>query len=120
MNIEELIDLYKKMYELTLPECKKCRVPLSCCSPEYCDMAEGYAKEEWGVELKPLENRSLKFLDDDGCIVPPHLRPMCTMHTCGIGGMGTSGNIKWDQEYWKLRDKINELEYERNDVENGE
>lgn len=48
---DQLVVLYKEMAELTLPECKNsCRVPLSCCSPEYCDMAQMGAADEAGSE----------------------------------------------------------------------
>ena len=36
------------MADLTLPECLSCLVPLSCCAPEYCELAEARAGHgEW-------------------------------------------------------------------------
>ena len=67
----KLIDLFQQMYELTEPECRlTCRCPQSCCSPEYCDMADDFAKEN-GTTITPTGHR-LKFMGPKGCIVPPH------------------------------------------------
>jgi hypothetical protein len=44
-----------------------------------------------------------------GCIASPHLRPLCTYHTCGINSLGTSGNQKWDQKYFDLRERMTNL-----------
>lgn len=111
---ETLKQLYKEMSILTLPECRSvCRVPFSCCSSEYCEMAKSYAKERWNVELKPTGNTKLPFMSPTGCIVEPHLRPICTMHTCAINSMGCKAtDIIWTNKYFALRDKIEELEYE--------
>lgn len=113
MNIKDkLISLYKEMYDLTLPECKSCRVPLSCCSPEYCEMAKGIAKNVWGVELQSTDHPKLPFMSPTGCIVPPHLRPNCTMHTCDINSLGfKKNNPVWTDRYFALREQIEQLEW---------
>ena len=98
--------LYEEMAELTLPECKQCRVPLSCCSAEYCEMAKEYALERFEIELKPTDHPSLPFMTPTGCSVPPYLRPLCTLHTCRINSIGSSGNVDWDRRYFELREKI--------------
>ena len=73
------------MYELTEPECRtSCACPQSCCSPEYCDMTKQWAKEQWDGEIEPTGHDRLPFMGPKGCIVAPHLRPMCTMHTCDV------------------------------------
>jgi hypothetical protein len=49
-----------------------------------------------------------------GCVVPPHLRPICTVHTCEINGVGVKkGDPKWTEAYFKLRGEIEEEEYKR-------
>lgn len=115
MNKPKVIELFQRMSELTHPECCKCKRPYSCCSPEYCGMAIEYAAEEWGVTLEPTGNR-LPLLGDKGCIALPHLRPLCTLHTCDINSIGTSGNVEWDEKYFKLRDEINDASYESEEI----
>lgn len=114
-KLEKLIDLYQKMSDMTASECKQCRVPHSCCSPEYCDLATERAKE-LGVELTPTGHERLPYMVDGvGCTVPPYLRPSCTMHTCDISGLGFKRSDltgKWTDDYFDLRDQINSLEYE--------
>ena len=116
-NIDnQLVVLFQKMYEMTNPECKSCRVPLSCCDALYCQCAEAYAHEEWGVDLNPLktDHQTIPFLGKDGCVVPPHLRPLCTLHTCDINNLGIkSGDPKWTEKYFELREQIDDLDYLR-------
>jgi hypothetical protein len=118
----KLIELYEKMYRLTLPECKSgCRAPLSCCSPDYCDLALEWARDEWSIDLKPfsyirpsLKEKGLPFMDKTGCVVAPHLRPLCTLHVCCIESLGCHPkSMTWTNKYFKLRDEINELERKR-------
>ena len=105
---QKLIDLFQQMYELTRPECDKCACPRSCCSPEYCDMA-GEIADEAGVQLIATGHPTLKYMGESGCIVPPHLRPLCTLHTCDIGNLGFHRtDMEWTEKYFKLREQINE------------
>src|SRR5882672_2346355 len=116
MNLEKLIKLYQKMADITLEKCKQCIVPLSCCSNEYCEIAEAYAKEKYNInlKLKHTGHSKLLFMSDKGCVVPPYLRPMCTMHTCSINSLGFEKNDpKMTYQYFILRNKIEELENER-------
>lgn len=106
MNNPKLIPLMQQMADLTLPKCRGCRCPLSCCSGEYCEMAIEYAKEEWGTELGRTSHPTLPLMGPSGCTAAPHLRPLCTLHTCEINGRGTSGNQEWDEQYFTLREEI--------------
>lgn len=108
--MNKLQKLYDEMYHHTQPECaKNCRVPFSCCSLVYCEAAKAYALEK-GIELKETGHPKLLFMSAAGCIVPPWLRPMCTMHTCAINGLGFKPNDeKWTNKYFELREQI---EYE--------
>lgn len=122
---DELIQLYKEMSKHTAPECATaCRVPHSCCSGFYCDIAESYAKEVWNVELKPIgQHPTLKFMSPEGCTVAPHLRPLCTMHTCDISSIGAKKNdpdLVWTARYFEIRTEINYFDYLRNKQLEGE
>jgi len=117
MSVEDqLIILFQKMSEMTSPECAKCRNPHSCCDALYCQCAEIYAKDEWGVDLTPLktDHPKLPFMGSDGCVVPPHLRPLCTMYTCDINSLGIKkGDPVWTEKYFTLREEIDDLEWTR-------
>lgn len=118
----QLATLFQQMYEMTNPECRECRIPLSCCDAMYCDCAEEYARDEWGVDLTPLktDHPKLPFMGPNGCTVPAHLRPICTLHVCSINNIGIKpGDPEWTDKYFELREKIDELEYLRS-VQRGE
>lgn len=103
--------LYQELYELTRPHCDKCRVPRSCCSAEYCRMAADYAESQ-GVRLIPIEGAAVPFLSESGCIVPPHLRPLCTRHACSMNSLGTLNDATQDAKYFELCDRIDELHWQ--------
>lgn len=75
-------------------------------------MARGYAEKEWGVRLTPTDHPTIPFLGPGGCVVPPHLRPLCTLHTCEISSIGVKrGDPVWTEKYFDLRNEINDLEF---------
>lgn len=114
---QQLIALYQEMYELTSPECGgSCTAPRTCCHDSHCDMAAQWAEEMWGIKLEPTGHKRAraKFLDENGCVVPPHLRPICTLHTCSIMAFGfkrdDDAEQSWTKRYFALRSKIEEVE----------
>lgn len=110
---DTLINLYKEMSELTSPECGACPVPHSCCDKLACDMATAYAAE-LGVTLTPTGHDKLPYMGENGCVVPPHLRPICTLHTCAVNSLGFKrGDEAWSKKYHELRDRIEALEWKR-------
>lgn len=110
-----LVQLYQQLYELTEPECRlACRCPQSCCSAEYCEIAIVEAKREWGVELTRTNHPRLPLMGPLGCTAAPHLRRLCTLHTCAIASLGFKPkDASWTEKYYALREKISEAEYER-------
>lgn len=107
---EKLKELYQELYLLTNPVCAtKCVIPQSCCSPEYCEYAIDWAKRGWGEELKPTSHPKLPLMGPEGCVAPPHTRPMCTAHVCEAT-LYKQGQRYWDV-YWKIRNQISELEW---------
>jgi hypothetical protein len=105
--------LMKEMADLTLPECKECHVPLSCCDALYCEIAEHYARRNYDVELQTTSHPTLPFMGEAGCVVEPHLRPLCTLHVCSILAFGQKPNDnEWNKAYWSLRDRIDDLLFE--------
>lgn len=109
----KLVALYKEMADLTRPECDKCKVPLSCCSSEYCEITLAVAKERWGIELPVTQHPTLPLMGTTGCTAAPHLRPLCTLHTCEINCLGIKrGDPEWTKKYFDLRVEIENLEME--------
>ena len=50
------------------------------------------------------------FIVDGKCVIPPHFRPLCTLHQCKIAGLGFDPNDKkWTERYFELRKKLSEL-----------
>lgn len=97
------------MGELTYDYCKKhCRILGSCCSPEYCEMANAYAQSK-GITLNKTGNK-IPFLTNGGkCVVPPEYRYLCTVHQCDINALGffkddPTGELT--KRYYKIRSKI--------------
>lgn len=114
---EHLIDLYGKMAEHTAPKCNSIscgRIGKDrCCDSMYCDLAEKIAKEQWNTSLKPTSHPRLKFMGPTGCTVPPHMRPLCTLHQCSINSIGIfPSDKKWNDRYFELRAQIEEHEAE--------
>lgn len=110
---QELIDLYAKIAEHTLPECRACINPYSCCDRMYCESAIKFAKKKWGVDLQPTGHEKLPLMGPQGCTAAPHLRPMCAMHTCQMNSIGSKpGDRAWTEEYFRLHERIQILEIE--------
>jgi hypothetical protein len=111
---QRLVILYAQMSELTAPECAHtCRVPWSCCHSIYCEAAIMWAKAKWDVELVKTNHPTLPMMGPSGCTVAPHLRPMCTVHTCEVNSLGVKrGDLAWTKRYFVLREEIDELEFE--------
>lgn len=107
----ELVVLFQQLYEHTQPECiQKCRLPMSCCSPEYCEMSIEYAQNLWSVKLQRTNHPRLPMMGPTGCTAAPHLRPWCTKHVCCVNTLGYKNNDpKWTDEYFHLTEKIDEV-----------
>jgi len=115
---KRLQSLFQEMYELTEPECScSCRLPRSCCAPDHCELAIMSAKELWGVDISVLKTgHEIPFMGEEGCILEPHFRPNCTVHTCDIMAFGfkmhPAPDPEWDKKYWALREEIDKLSWE--------
>lgn len=63
------------------------------------------------MELQETGHPRLPFMGSDGCIVAPHLRPICTVHTCDINSLGfKKGDPDWTKRYFALRAKLERRE----------
>ncbi len=109
---QRLIALYAELAAHTEPECAaNCPKPLSCCAERYCLIAIDHAAERWGVRLEPSWHPALPMMGPTGCLVEPHLRPICTAHTCDVCEHGEKrGDPAWTDRYYALLDEIAALE----------
>lgn len=111
--------LYQQVSDITNPLCMSgdgcgplAEKPYHCCEKQYCDMAARYAKKYYDINLQPT-GHEITFMGEQGCTVPLHLRPVCTLHVCSITWAGTS-TIQNDSEktrkFLELRKEIFRLE----------
>jgi len=116
---KKLVELYAQMSTHTAPECSRCPIPYACCEQLYCEQAIEWAKKQWGVTLKCTKGLDkhgnlLSLMGPTGCTAAPHLRPICTVHTCEINSLGCKRNDpEWTERYFVLREAIEELEAEQ-------
>jgi hypothetical protein len=108
----ELVQIYQQMSELTAPICaNSCKNRFKCCDKVHCEAAEKHAKERYDIELKRTNHPELPFMGEWGCVVPPHLRPVCTLHTCMVAQLGFQPyDSAWNEKYFRLRAQIEILE----------
>jgi hypothetical protein len=111
---QRLVALYAELAAMTEPECAAhCARPHTCCDEKYCGFAMSFARENWGVELAPTWHATLPLMGPDGCTAAPHLRPICTAHTCDISDFGCKrGDSPWTARYFEIQDAIAAIETE--------
>ena len=105
------ISLFARMAKITKAKCAQCRIPFSCCSPEYCDMAIDYAKEIYSEDISSMKtaHERLPFMSESGCVLPPHFRPLCSLHVCSISANGIDKDAAFTKEYFSLREEIEQV-----------
>lgn len=70
--------------------------------------------ERIGLEMGATNHPTLPLMGSEGCIAPPHVRPLCTLHVCCINGAGFDPtDPEWTEKYYELRQKIEIAEHER-------
>lgn len=116
---EEQQKLFEEIAALTKEECRQCRIPFSCCDSFHCEIARDYAKEYHNIDLQVTNfpnPKKLLFMSAEGCVVPPYLRPNCSLHTCSISSIGFNSEFpkEWTDKYFDLRNKIEDNEYKIN------
>jgi hypothetical protein len=103
--------LYQQIAELTAPSCHNgtaecaqfCERKYRCCERQHCDAAARFAREKYGIELNETGNAELPFMSETGCVVPPHLRPICSLHVCTVSWADVAHA---PEGYQELRDQI--------------
>ena len=72
---------------------------------------------EAGVKFDRTSHPTLPCMGESGCTMPPHFRPLCTLHLCSISSLGTTGDAELDEKYFSLREAFDDEFYaaSRND-----
>lgn len=125
MDLTKLIKLYREMSDHTrqycIKVCEKSGWTHTCCEPENCDHVIERAHE---LGIDPPERTShekLPLMGPNGCVAPPHLRPLCTVHNCRIASLGyIPGDTLWTETYFDLRDQLSESEWEMSKSQEGD
>lgn len=107
-----LIGLYAELAALTEPECAAhCERPRTCCEARYCALAIDHAKTHWQTDLQTTWHAALPLMGDDGCSAAPHLRPICTAHTCDMCFLGEKPDDPiWTARYHEITEAIARIE----------
>jgi hypothetical protein len=115
-DLEKLIEMYQQMSDLTAPECAHtCMIPHHCCQAAQCEDTINFAQRYYGVTLARTTHPRLPLMSPSGCTAAPHLRPVCTVHTCDVNSFAGKFDRKtstidkeWTLRYFKLRDEIDQ------------
>jgi hypothetical protein len=103
---QDYINAFAELAAHSAPKCGECRVAYACCSADQCEVTREFARENFGIVLEDAQGAgSLPFLGDKGCIVPPHLRPICAVHVCGQH----LKDDEWTARYWDLREVAGDI-----------
>lgn len=108
MNTDALIiQISNKISDLTRDKCAQCRVPYSCCARHWCNEARKHAVTEYGIDVSVLrtDHPRLPFMSNNGCVVSPYLRPICTIHICEEH----LSNETFAEKYYRLRNVLGYL-----------
>jgi hypothetical protein len=105
------MNLWEEMAQLTHEKCiQKCHNIGACCNAITCGFVIDYAVS-LGIVLAPTKNKNVPLLDENNrCIAPPHLRPLCSIHQCDISSVGTCvEDPSWTKKYFKIREKLDDF-----------
>lgn len=110
-----LVISYHKLYEITNRVCGSCSPPYNCCTDFSCHLADRWSSRRWNIKIEPTEEfkrgeTHVPFLGRCGCIVPPHMRPICTTYFCN-DPVSRQGRLRVvGEEYLRHRDDAMEFE----------
>jgi hypothetical protein len=110
---QALIQAYQEIADFTRKLCEKHCITVdehigSCCDKMYCEIALERAAQ-YGIKLEHVSANPCFLLNEHGCTVDPWLRSMCAVHVCD---KCIYFNIRDYNKYFKLRGKVDKLEWE--------
>lgn len=76
-----------------------------CCDSSLCELIQDNLRSR-GIKLK-LNPRTGTFVKHNHCIVPPHLRPLCTVHACDR--LQCFAGHQFMQKFLRLRNELDQL-----------
>jgi hypothetical protein len=78
----------ERMAELTRQKCEECpsiygaMKPARCCDKFFCELTTETIRELGGEPIPHGTHPELPYMGENGCVVPPHLRPVCSGFVC--------------------------------------
>jgi len=110
--IEQIERLSTELYSMTRTRCLECSFKecKNCCDNAFCKLNDIFLQtidRHYGIH----EKRDPKYLGNNGCIIPPEHRPLCSIYICA----SLFDNEKFDKFEWRektaklfnLLDKLN-------------
>jgi hypothetical protein len=86
-----------------------------CCDKQWCEAAERFAASDYGIDIGGMKTEygigiGIPFMNENHeCVVPPHLRPICSTHVCPW----RYSNPEWERRYKELKIIVVEEEKKR-------
>lgn len=102
---ESVQNAFKKLSDLTRQACDGCDHEGKwhrCCGTIFCEQVKKDL-DATGIEIERPGPVGLPYMGPNGCVVPPHLRPVCTGYVCPEH----FENWGFRKEYDKCINKIN-------------
>lgn len=79
-------------------------------------MSQQIAREFFDVDVsgQRTNHPRLPFMGEKGCVLEPHLRPLCARHACCINGLGAKirgeNAEEWTRRYYEILEEIETIE----------
>lgn len=97
---KKMISVFEALARHTAPKCGQCLAAHACCNRAQCEDTRNFARQTFGIILEDT-GEHLPFLGPTGCTVPPHLRPLCSVHVCEQH----LRDDDWTERYFDLREQ---------------
>lgn len=97
-------EVFEKLASLTKKKCEVCVVPESdkqyrCCDKMFCEVVR--MDLPMGVSYPWQDSHKVPFMGDNGCVVSPEHRPLCSAFVCS----SHLEDRKFRREYERLCEK---------------
>lgn len=96
--------LFQYLYEFTKNQCGACVESGCACKDKICQHVEEQAQKR-GIKFMRT-GHALRFIGEQGCIVPPYLRETCTIYLCGPAQSKPGFHQKRYEQIKRLCDRV--------------
>ncbi|MBC7458191.1 MAG: hypothetical protein H7235_07940 [Bdellovibrionaceae bacterium] len=99
-ELQKHLEAYREMYEITKPACALSCKTFRCCEPSTCEVTKEEMAER-NITFPETGHKKGCYNSNDGCVLPPYLRPMCSNYLCG---KASRENKKVYTDFDKIKD----------------